>query len=60
MLDVLTYLFYLLSKPNTPIKQICAAKVQQKMHICKKFYKKISMVHKMSTEQLTKISSIKW
>ena len=26
MLDVLTYLFYLLSKPNIPVKQICGCK----------------------------------
>ena len=43
MLGVLTYLFYLLSKPNTPIKQICDAKVQLIFDI-RKFFRIFSFI----------------
>ena len=39
MLDVLTYLFYLLSKPNIPVNRFAAAKVQQINELCKYLYK---------------------
>ena len=56
MLGVLTYLFYLLSKPNIPIQQICAAKVRQKKHICKKRTKIVVILCKSmkKEEQYTK------
>ena len=39
MLGVLTYLFYLLSKPNIPVNRFAAAKVQQINELCKYLYK---------------------
>ena len=58
MLGVLTYLFYLLSKPNTPIKQICAAKVQLFFDIRKCFvYLDVKYEHLPLQQHLTTLTA---